>query len=251
MNHRKRKRCPSCRDKFKVVSIRRLDTATEGSPGVFEDQKCPGHALVERTSVTLHGRAYRCKACSIAACLTRSKGVGALDGCRPNKGGEETMSKFRPEDFTALSSPSGTVEGSSPAAVHSRRLHRATSSEALGYARARMDMLSFFKNEQHYRFAITRSGASRAMLKWVLVGVFWSRAIRKPCDLGFDDGGFEIPPLIECCEGQTRPPGCCFLCRLIANHCRRNGRAPPPRDARRRLEPAPDALRYAGGGWTY
>ena len=79
-----------------------------------------------------------------------------------------------------------------------------TSSEALGYL-GHMDMLNrFFKNDQN-------NSATRRMYgeapKWRFKGhaeipfwrwvTSWARACRKPSDLGFDDGRFVLPPLIE------------------------------------------------------
>lgn len=76
-----------------------------------------------------------------------------------------------------------------------------TSSEALGYL-GHMDMLSrFFTNSQHsahgnrhwsgaeWRF---KGHAEDAFWRWVSS---WARALRKPSDLGFDDAGFDLPPL--------------------------------------------------------
>lgn len=83
-----------------------------------------------------------------------------------------------------------------------------TSSEALGYL-GFMDMLSrFFKNARNnaslgrawatqggggpqWRF---RGHAEKPFWRWVCS---WARAIRKPSDLGFDDGKFQLPPLEE------------------------------------------------------
>lgn len=76
-----------------------------------------------------------------------------------------------------------------------------TSSEALGQL-GYMDMLSmFFKNDEDslhpmsmgsaWRF---KSHAQKDFWRWVCS---WARAIRKPSDLGFDDGPFVLPPLIE------------------------------------------------------
>ena len=79
-----------------------------------------------------------------------------------------------------------------------------TSSEALGYL-GHMDMLNrFFKNDQN-------NSANRRMygeaVKWRFKGhaeipfwrwvTSWARACRKPSDLGFDDGRFVLPPLVE------------------------------------------------------
>ena len=76
-----------------------------------------------------------------------------------------------------------------------------TSSEALGYL-GFQDMLSrFFKEDtikdylgwgrKAYRF---RGHAEQPFWRWVCS---WARACRKPSDLGFDDGRFILPPLIE------------------------------------------------------
>jgi len=79
-----------------------------------------------------------------------------------------------------------------------------TSAEALGEMGA-MDMLNkFFKNDMN-------NSATRRMYgeapKWRFKGhsevpfwrwvTSWARAIRKPSDLGFDDGRFILPPLTE------------------------------------------------------
>lgn len=79
-----------------------------------------------------------------------------------------------------------------------------TSSEALGYM-GHMDMLSkFFKNDNNnctsrrmygeapqWRF---KGHAEIPFWRWV---ASWARACRKPSDLGFDDGRFVLPPLVE------------------------------------------------------
>lgn len=79
-----------------------------------------------------------------------------------------------------------------------------TSSEALGYM-GYMDMLNrFFRNDQN-------NSATRRMYgeapKWRFKGhsetpfwrwvCSWARAMRKPSDLGFDDGVLQLPPLVE------------------------------------------------------
>lgn len=79
-----------------------------------------------------------------------------------------------------------------------------TSSEALGEL-GHMDMLNrFFKNDQNnsatgrvYGEAVKwrfKGHAETPFWRWV---TSWARAIRKPSDLGFPDGAFELPPLIE------------------------------------------------------
>jgi hypothetical protein len=80
-----------------------------------------------------------------------------------------------------------------------------TSSEALGEL-GQIDMLNrFFKNDnntvdtkghwkghgQHWRF---KGHAEEPFWRWVCS---WARACRYPSDLGFDDDGFRLPPLIE------------------------------------------------------
>lgn len=79
-----------------------------------------------------------------------------------------------------------------------------TSSEALGYL-GHMDMLNrFFRNDMNnsaigrmagksvqWRF---KGHAEMAFWRWVCS---WARAVRKPSDLGYDDGAFNLPPLIE------------------------------------------------------
>ncbi|MCC6271106.1 MAG: helicase [Microbacteriaceae bacterium] len=79
-----------------------------------------------------------------------------------------------------------------------------TSSEALGYL-GHMDMLNrFFKNDLNN----SAQGRMRGeVIKWRFKGhaetpfwqwvCSWARAIRRPSDLGFDDGAFVLPPLIE------------------------------------------------------
>lgn len=81
-----------------------------------------------------------------------------------------------------------------------------TSSEALGEM-GHMDMLSkFFVNDNRSVSSRGRSMNGKAV-DWRLKGhaeipfwrwvVSWARAVRKPSDIGFDDGRFILPPLIE------------------------------------------------------
>lgn len=95
-----------------------------------------------------------------------------------------------------------------------------TSSEALGYL-GHMDMLNrFFKNDQNnshtgrlrgevakWRF---KGHAERPFWRWVCS---WARAVRKPSDLGFDDGRFVLPELTEVdhlVESRSLPEGMLF-----------------------------------------
>ena len=76
-----------------------------------------------------------------------------------------------------------------------------TSSEALGEL-GHMDMLSmFFKNDTdslHPAFIGSRwrlkAHAQISFWRWM---ASWARACRKPSDLGFEDGRFVLPPLVE------------------------------------------------------
>lgn len=95
-----------------------------------------------------------------------------------------------------------------------------TSSEALGYL-GHMDMLNrFFKNDQnnsgtrrHYGEAPNwrfKGHAELPFWRWV---VSWARACRKPSDIGFDDGPFILPPLIEnehVVHSDKKPEGMLF-----------------------------------------
>lgn len=84
-----------------------------------------------------------------------------------------------------------------------------TSSEALGYL-GHMDMLGlFFKNDEdslHPAFIGSKwrfkRHAERDFWRWVCS---WARAIRKPSDLGFDDGAFTLPPFSETEHVVTSP----------------------------------------------
>lgn len=95
-----------------------------------------------------------------------------------------------------------------------------TASEALGEM-GQMDMLGrFFKNDQNtadtgrmhghvakWRF---KGHAEHAFWKWVCS---WARACRKPSDLGFEDDGFLLPPLVErehLVEARSAAPGMLF-----------------------------------------
>ena len=75
-----------------------------------------------------------------------------------------------------------------------------TSSEALGQM-GRMDMLGmFFKNDENSLHPIwwgskwrMKKHSEQSFWRWICS---WARAIRKPSDLGFDDGEFKLPKLI-------------------------------------------------------
>lgn len=109
-----------------------------------------------------------------------------------------------------------------------------TSSEALGHL-GYTDMLwRFFKNDQntikpvvyrHHGQSFTKlvDAALDDAAKWRFKGhaetpfwrwvCSWARAVRRPSDLGFDDAGFVLPPLIErdhLVESDTTAPGFLF-----------------------------------------
>jgi hypothetical protein len=104
-----------------------------------------------------------------------------------------------------------------------------TSAEALGQL-GYMDMLSrFFKNDQgnSIKATVYRGGKNFAKLddaaKWRFKGhaetpfwqwvCSWARAVRRPSDLGFDDGAFVLPPLTErehLVHSETTAPGMLF-----------------------------------------
>ena len=80
-----------------------------------------------------------------------------------------------------------------------------TSSEALGYL-GHQDMLGrFFTNKERSAKAIGGRWRASGAQQWRLKGhaeeafwrwvTSWARAVRKPSDLGFDDAGFDLPPL--------------------------------------------------------
>jgi hypothetical protein len=88
-----------------------------------------------------------------------------------------------------------------------------TSSEALGDLGHTDMLMKFFKNDQHTIKArvYLQKGANHAdrrdAAKWRFKGhaeipfwrwvCSWARAVRRPSDLGFDDGRFILPPLLE------------------------------------------------------
>jgi hypothetical protein len=98
-----------------------------------------------------------------------------------------------------------------------------TSSEALGEL-GHMDMLNrFFKNDQSTSDTKGRRYGGGAGVKWRFKGhaehafwkwvSSWARACRKPSDLGFEDDGFILPPLIEnehIVQTRTLAPGMLF-----------------------------------------
>lgn len=81
-----------------------------------------------------------------------------------------------------------------------------TSSEALGYFGHRDMLTKFFTRKQVHALHARKlqNGFKEWRIKsWAAQGPFWqwiaswAKAARKPSDLGFDDDGFILPPLIE------------------------------------------------------
>jgi hypothetical protein len=110
-----------------------------------------------------------------------------------------------------------------------------TSSEALGYL-SYHDMLSrFFKNNQNDSISARMFKNGRVVrgqlddnAKWRFKGhaevpfwqwiCSWARAVRKPSDIGFDDGQFILPPLVEyqhLVHAKTLPQGKLFALPAI------------------------------------
>ena len=141
-----------------------------------------------------------------------------------------------------------------------------TSSEALGYL-GHMDMLSrFFKNNQGNSikpFTVQHRGKARKELdileesaKWRFKGYAevpfwkwvcsWARAIRKPSDIGFDDGAFILPPLVErqhMVETRRTPIDTLFVLPAVGLKEQRNERR---RTIEERCERAAELVRDTG-----
>lgn len=176
----------------------------------------------------------------------------------------EQLHKFNPEDFGAAACDESSILKSFKG-VHKQEItvfmrkmkHRllatataapndyielGTSSEALGYM-GYMDMLGrFFKNDQNTSVSGGGNhgmGGKRFgdMVKWRFKGhaelpfwkwvCSWSRAIRKPSDLGFDDRKFILSPLIEkqhMVNVETLPDGFLFALPACGLHEQRDER---------------------------
>jgi len=134
-----------------------------------------------------------------------------------------------------------------------------TSSEALGYL-GHVDMLNrFFTNDQktskaprnwdgaQWRF---KGHAEEKFWRWV---ASWARALRRPSDLGYEDGAFVLPPLVErthVVEAHTPPED-----RLFELSVRglREEREEQRRTLQERCEKAAEALADAeiGIAWCH
>lgn len=137
----------------------------------------------------------------VGAVCDESAILKSFDGAR-RKEITDFMRKMRFRSlYTATPSPNEYIE-------------LGTSSEALGYL-GYMDMLArFFKNDQgnSIKPSVYRHGGRNFSklddnAKWRFKGhaempfwqwvCSWARAVRKPSDLGFDDGPFQLPALVE------------------------------------------------------
>jgi hypothetical protein len=127
-----------------------------------------------------------------------------------------------------------------------------TSSEALGYL-GNTDMLSrFFTSDPQWRVQghgtpwRFKGHAAEPFWRWV---ASWSRAMRRPSDLGFSDEGFDLPPLryrqhvVE--PGMPSDDGALFD---VAARDWREERAELRRSLRERCEKAAELLRDASPG---
>jgi len=151
----------------------------------------------------------------------------------------EKLSCFKPDDFAGVACDESSILKSFDGAYKSeitefmrrvpyRSLWTATaapndyvelgtSSEALGYL-GFMDMLNRFFRNDNCNTAMTRQfgesvkfrlkgHAELPFWRWV---TSWARACRKPADLGFDNGKFDLTELIEVehlVEAETLPDG--------------------------------------------
>jgi hypothetical protein len=134
-----------------------------------------------------------------------------------------------------------------------------TSSEALGYL-GHMDMLGrFFTNREgnsnmkNRRYAHAgaapewrfKGHAEQAFWRWV---ASWARAMRKPSDLGYDNTGFDLPPLnVQQHVVQAKVPRPDTLFDMPANGIREE-REESRRTIEERCELAADLLANADSG---
>jgi hypothetical protein len=188
---------------------------------------------------------------AVAAQIVREAGKFDIEACRSSDGSVaskivvtnyERLAAFNPADFAGVvcdeSSILKSFDGARKAeitdfmrkvpyrllatatAAPNDYIELGTSSEALGYL-GYMDMLNrFFRNDQNnsatrrmygeapkWRF---KGHAELPFWRWVCS---WARAMRRPSDLGFDDGRFILPPLTEnqhLVEADSLPNGMLF-----------------------------------------
>lgn len=126
-----------------------------------------------------------------------------------------------------------------------------TSSEALGYL-GHIDMLNrFFINDKNNSASGRMHGK---VIEWRFKGhgempfwrwvASWARAIRKPSDLGYDDGAYLLPPLVEqehVVEARTIPEGMLFPMEAVSM---REQRAERRRTLSERCEKVADLVNH-------
>lgn len=141
---------------------------------------------------------------------------GIKDGDRIVVTNYERLHHFQPEDFAGVVCDESSIlknfDGATRAAVTDfmcKRPYRllctataapndyvelGTSSEALGVMERKHVLAQFFTHDSGDTAKWRLKGHARehAFWRWVCS---WARAMRKPSDLGFDDGAFKLPPL--------------------------------------------------------
>lgn len=187
-------------------------TIAEGEKFGIEVRRSQTGEVYAGINVTNYERLHYFKPDDFAGCVCdESSAIKCFDGKRR----AQVTEFMRRMDYrllcTATAAPNDYIE-------------LGTSSEALGEL-GHIDMLNrFFKNDQNtvdtrrrwrghsgiemsegrqWRF---KGHAEVPFWKWVCS---WARAIRRPSDMGFDDDGFMLPPLIE----QTH----CVVAQKLAN----------------------------------
>lgn len=194
-------------------------TAREATKFDIEASVCLDGAIRPGINITNYERLHHFNPADFVGAVCDESGIlKSFDGTR-RKEITEFMRKMRYRLLcTATAAPNEYVE-------------LGTSSEALGYL-GYMDMLSrFFKNDQgnsikpHVRLQrhSERSKQLEDTAKWRFKGhaegpfwqwvASWSRAVRKPSDIGFADDEFLLPPLTErqhLVHTETLPDGMLF-----------------------------------------
>ena len=163
----------------------------------------------------------------------RSRDGRVRPGSRVVVANYDRLSKFSPSDFAGVAANESSIlknfDGKTKAAVTeflrtlpfrllctataapNDEFELGTSSEALGEL-GHHDMLSrFFRQQLAARGTVgwghdthvLRKHAERDFWRWVCS---WARAVRKPSDLGFDDGPFLLPPLLTREHVVPSPP---------------------------------------------
>jgi superfamily II DNA or RNA helicase len=87
-----------------------------------------------------------------------------------------------------------------------------TSSEALGVMKRSHMMATYFNHDggDTSKWRLKRHAAEGPFWQWLCT---WARAIRKPSDMGYDDGDFKLPDLItrqHIVESESAPDGFLF-----------------------------------------